>query len=518
MQKHFDIIIAGSGHNALVAACYLAKAGKSVLILEKNDYLGGATRSQKIFPEFDARISKYSYLISLFPKKIKEDLGLDIELLSRKTASYTPYRDSFGNLKSLLFSNEDESISKASVLELGYGEEEWAGYNLLQEKQKRFAALIWESMLEPLKSREAWKDIFRLAGEEELWQEFVEEPIGKLIEKHVKSDVLRGVLLTDARIGAFTSAHDPSLLQNQTYIYHIIGNRTGEWQVPKGGMGKLVGELKNKAEMLGVAFLTNSEVTSIQLQSDSVSMLAGGNKFTSEKLLWNAAPYWLNKLLEIPKRKDEGSAFKINILLKRLPKLLDETYSAEQTFCGTFHIDQSYSQQEQAHQSNLSFELPQIFPCEMYCHTLTDASILSENLQKEGFHTVTVFGLDMAYRLFTEDNEAQKSRALELFYKGINQYLAEPFQDCIAKDSAGNLCIECSSALDLEERLGMPGGNIFHTNLSWFFAETDENIGNWGVETNDSRILLCGSGAVRGGAVSGIPGYLAAKKVLESTN
>ena len=85
-ESQFDVIIIGSGHNGLVAACYLAKAGKRVLVIEKNDYIGGATTSQKTFPEFEAYLSRYSYLVSLFPKRIFEELQLDIELLGRKIA------------------------------------------------------------------------------------------------------------------------------------------------------------------------------------------------------------------------------------------------------------------------------------------------------------------------------------------------------------------------------------------------------------------------------------------------
>src|SRR6059058_3836606 len=91
MQSRYDVIILGAGHNGLVAASYLAKAGLSVLLLEKNDYIGGATVSQRIFPDYDARLSRYSYLVSLFPEKIITDLGLKLPLRRRETGSFTPY-------------------------------------------------------------------------------------------------------------------------------------------------------------------------------------------------------------------------------------------------------------------------------------------------------------------------------------------------------------------------------------------------------------------------------------------
>src|SRR3954470_9587445 len=92
MKSRYDVVILGAGHNGLVAAAYLARAGLSVLMLEKNNYIGGATTSQKVFPDYDAYLSRYSYLVSLFPEKIIRDLDLNLELRQRATASFTPYQ------------------------------------------------------------------------------------------------------------------------------------------------------------------------------------------------------------------------------------------------------------------------------------------------------------------------------------------------------------------------------------------------------------------------------------------
>src|SRR5476649_410416 len=117
MKSHYDVVILGAGHNGLVAAAYLGRAGLSVLMLEKNNYIGGATTSQKIFPDYDAQLSRYSYLVSLFPEQIVRDLGLDLELRRRSTGSFTPYiRD--GRHDGLLLSNVAEEISRQSVVRL----------------------------------------------------------------------------------------------------------------------------------------------------------------------------------------------------------------------------------------------------------------------------------------------------------------------------------------------------------------------------------------------------------------
>src|SRR3954453_1234468 len=113
MKSQYDVVILGAGHNGLVAATYLGRAGLSVLLLEKNNYIGGATTSQQVFPDYDARLSRYSYLVSLFPEKIIQDLGLHLELRRRATGSFTPYVMN-GEHGGLLLSNLDETRSRPS--------------------------------------------------------------------------------------------------------------------------------------------------------------------------------------------------------------------------------------------------------------------------------------------------------------------------------------------------------------------------------------------------------------------
>jgi phytoene dehydrogenase-like protein len=511
MQSNiYDAIIIGAGHNGLVSAIYLAKAGKKVLILEKNDYAGGATTSQRVFPEFDASLSRYSYLVSLLPQTIIDELGLDVHLFQRKIASFTPYDTD----KGLIISNIDESVSKQSILNLGYGETEWIAYKEILRQQQIFAEMIWDSFLKPLESKESWLKSLKNDEQRAIWEAFVEQPIGHFLDKYLQSDVLKGVMLTDAKIGSFTDAYDASLLQNRTFIYHIIGNKTGEWRVPKGGMGHIAAQLHQKAIDLGVEIHLNAKVIDVNSTADLHTVTFEENEkiqqAESQYLLWNANPIKKEKY----ERIDEGTAFKINMLLKKLPTLKDKTVDPVDAFAGTFHINQLASQMQVAYDEAITNKIPTTLAGEIYCHTLTDPSILSATLQAEGFHTLTYFGLDLPYSLFMEDNKSQKEIVVQRFYDGLNAYLEEPIQDCLAVDSKGNLCIEAKSSLDLEAELGLPRGNIFQSELSWFFAENEAEIGTMGVETAHPKIFICGSSAKRGGAVSGIPGRNAAMKVL----
>src|ERR1700747_2550567 len=124
IKSRYDVVILGAGHNGLVAASYLGRAGLSVLLLEKNDYIGGATTSQRVFPDYAARLSRYSYLVSLFPEKIIRDLGLNLELRRRATGSFTPYIKS-GRHDALLISNIDEGQSRRSMADLAGSDREY---------------------------------------------------------------------------------------------------------------------------------------------------------------------------------------------------------------------------------------------------------------------------------------------------------------------------------------------------------------------------------------------------------
>ena len=121
----------------------------------------------------------------------------------------------------------------------------------------------------------------------------------------------------------------------------------------------------------------------------------------------------------------------------------------------------------------------------------------------------------MPYRLFEEDNQRARDTALQRYLTGISQYLDEPIEECLALDADGKPCIEAMSSVDLEKKIHLPKGNIFHGDLTWPFAEDEEESGQWGVETEYPNLFLCGSSAKRGGAVSGVPGHNAAKKVLQ---
>src|ERR1700756_4966175 len=180
MKSKYDVVILGAGHNGLVAASYLGRAGLSVLLLEKNNYIGGATASQRIFPDYDARLSRYAYLVSLFPQKIIRDLGLNLDLRRRAIASFTPYV-SHGQHGALVLSNLDENVSRRSIIDLTGSDAGFERVKKFYTLPRVFAEQVCYSMLEPLVAKEEMARRFDVDEiSREAWRSLVEEPLGSV--------------------------------------------------------------------------------------------------------------------------------------------------------------------------------------------------------------------------------------------------------------------------------------------------------------------------------------------------
>ena len=512
MSERFDVAIVGGGHNSLVAATYLARAGLSTVLLERLPHVGGAAISAQAFEGVDARLSRYSYLVSLFPEALIAELGLDLELVSRATASYTPYGDS-----GLLAETAGGEATKASFQALTGDDKEFAAWQAFYGEVSTVAHAIAPTLLQPLPHIGDLRDQVEMA----IWTDLVDEPLGKAIERRFADNLVRGVVATDALIGTFASMHDESLIQNRCFLYHLIGNGTGEWRVPVGGMGAVTAELERVARAAGAELRTNTDVTGLNAHEGGVTVTGDRQNqhfvIEADRVLSGVAPYVLACLIGDPlPTRPRGAQLKINMLVDRLPRLKSGIDPAV-AFAGTLHIDEFYGELETAHAEASAEAVPTKIPGEIYCHTLSDTSILGEGLRASGAHTLTYFGLHTPPEVF--DDPGAKAEALRRAIAGLNSYLIDPIESVLAKDANGNPCIEAKSPLDIEDALGMPGGHIFHGDLSWPWLEDDEHPHDparcWGVATNHDRIYLCGSGARRGGAVSGIAGHNAAHAVLE---
>ncbi|MGA5097391.1 phytoene desaturase family protein [Streptomyces lavendulocolor] len=510
VQRSYDAVIVGGGHNGLVAAAYLARAGRSVLVLERLPDTGGAAVSTRPFPGVDTRLSRYSYLVSLLPRKIVRDLGLRFAVARRTVSSYTP-AERRGRATGLLVGGAG---TRESFAALTGSDAEYAAWQRFYAMTGRVAERVFPTLTEPLPAR---GELRARVADDDAWRTLFEEPVGVAIEEHFDDDLVRGVVLTDALIGTFADAHDPSLVQNRCFLYHVIGGGTGEWNVPVGGMGALTGALADAARSAGADLRTGHEAVRIRTDGRAAEVAfrtsdAEGT-VAARHVLVGASPHALAALLGDPAPPPvEGAQLKVNMLLKRLPRLKDRGVDPRDAFAGTFHVSEGYSRLATAYREAATGRLPSAPPSEIYCHSLSDPSILGPDLAARGFQTLTLFGLHTPARLFTSGNDAARAALLAATVAELDAHLDEPLADCLATDADGRPCIEARTPLDLERDLRLPGGHIFHGDLAWPYA-TDAT-GRWGVETAHANVLLCGAGAVRGGGVSGIPGHNAAMAVL----
>jgi phytoene dehydrogenase-like protein len=216
----------------------------------------------------------------------------------------------------------------------------------------------------------------------------------------------------------------------------------------------------------------------------------------------------------------EGSQLKINMLARRLPRIRDRLVEASAAFGGTLHVNEGATQLETAYCQADQGRIPDLPPCEVYCHSLTDDTILSPELAAAGVQTLTLFGLHLPARLFRADPEGSRLEVTAATLRSLNSVLAEPIEDCLLLDADGQPCLEVKTPVDLEREAGLPGGHIFHGDLEWPFlgeGETAATVAErWGVATSHERVLLCGAGARRGGGVSGLGGHNAAMAVLQA--
>jgi phytoene dehydrogenase-like protein len=515
----YDVAIVGAGHNGLVAAAYLARAGLSVLVLERLTRVGGATVTAQPFVGRPTQVSRYADLVSLMPARLMTELELDVRLTSRPVTSYTPcVRD--GRHRGLLVENPEGRRTRTSFLELTDSSREYDTWCSFYSEVAAMARAVEPTLLQPL----PWEKDLAAHVDGATWRDFVSTPLGEVIENRFADDLVRGLVATDALVGTFGTLHDPSLEPNRCFLYRLIGRGTGEELVPLGGMGALSDALARAAASAGAEIRVGAGVSAIRPgeELNEIDFDTAGGPATVEAsfVLASVAPWVLHILLgepDDPQTKPEGAQLKMNLLLDRLPRLKSGIDPAL-AFAGTLHVASSYAELQTAYDEARQGRLPTTIPSEVGCPSLSDPSLLGD--APPGSHTLSILTLQTPASVFASDPVGVRDEAVRRAIAALDEHLVDPIESVVAHDGQGHPCLEARTPQDIEAELAMPGGHAHHGQLDWPWAnnrtrlETPDQM--WGVQTGLPRVFLAGAGARRGGVVSGVAGHNAAQAVLAS--
>jgi len=380
------------------------------------------------------------------------------------------------------------------------------------------ARVVAPTMLQPLPTERMVSE----AVDPGTWREFVTVPLGQVIERRFADDTVRGLVAADALRGTFASMNDGGLVQNRAFLYALMGHGSGEARVPVGGVGALSDALAATAAGSGAEIRTNAGVSAIRAGEDSAEVswddASGSHTVQTRFVLADVAPWVLHILMGEPQdleMKPQGAQVTVNFLLDRLPRLKSGMDPAV-AFAGTLHVASEYSTLEASYADAAVGRVPGTIPGTVVCHTLTDRSVLGNAASTQ--HTLTYTTLNTPAALFDTNSPLTKGTVVARAISALDAHLVEPLESCLAQDAAGRPCIDARIPQDIEYELAMPGGHPDHGDLDWPWASNRARLETpaqqWGVQTDHAPVLLCGAGARRGGAVSGIAGHNAAQALL----
>ena len=522
----YDAIVVGAGHNGLVTAGYLARAGWKVLVLERRSVVGGACATEAVFPGY--RVSTAAYLVSLLQERVVRDLELrqfGYEVLPKDPAYFAPYLDG-----RYLFMYADQRRTCEAIAQFSPTDaQRYPGYEAFIE---RIAQFIEPMLLEappnvPPRDAHDFRALARLG-----WRLVRKRPseVGDLVrmftgsardilDEWFESDELKLALATDGVIGTNGGPASPGTAY--VLLHHVmggVGGVRGLWGFVRGGMGALSDALSRSAQAYGVEVRTDADVARIDVrdgQAVGVSLRDGTN-FRARVVVSNADPkrtfLTLVDRRELPPEfvgqieafRCEGSSFKINLALGELPSYTAVPGTAPgPQHRGTTHMCASLESLERAW-DEAKYGAPSREPL----LEITIPTAYDPTLAPPGKHVMSIFAQYAPFRLADgEWDDAARAAFVESAVRVLEQY-APNIRGAIEG-------VHALSPLDLEREYGLTGGNIFHGDLRLDQLFAFRPVAGWARYATPIRgLYLCGSGTHPGGGVTGAPGHNAAKVIL----
>jgi len=514
LEQRYDAIVVGAGHNGLIAAAYLARAGLKTLVLERRGILGGACVTEEIPGAPGFRVSTGAAQLGNLRPEIARDLELDrhgYELLLPDPMSCFPQPD--GRALTIW---RDPAKMRASIA--AFSEADAEALPAYQAECGRAA-----DILEPLLYRETppslgeVEDAFRKAGARGLFRDFILGSMYDLLTSRFESPAVQGFLGLTSTFGTNAGPRTPGTAY--VMLHHLFGATAGRGRAGyvRGGMGGLADALARAAGGFGAQFETGAEVAEIETSGGAATAvrLADGRRFEAAHIVSNADPKrtflgLVGRARLSPGFADDiagvqmrGQAIKVNCALSRLPTFTaapEGATPARVSICpGLDYVEDAWDAAKRGRFSPMPFT------------TVHMQSAIDPSLAPEGRHTLTCYAQYFPYDLDPEIGpwQAAKDSATAAVLGTVAAY-APDFRECI-------MAVETMTPLDMEDRFAMTGGHQFHGDLMpgrLFDARPAEGVD--GAKTPIDGLYLCGAGAHPGGCVWGAPGELAARTVIRA--
>lgn len=543
-KSSYDAVVVGAGHNGLVAAAYLQKAGKAVCVLERRHIVGGAACTEEIFPGF--KFSRASYLVSLLRPEIWKDLQLKergVKLHFRDPHSYTPMlqKDAAGKYSSLLLGRSGDANAKEISKFSKKDATSYAAYERHLEKVVDAIGPLIDSAPPAFGGggsrrslAERWATTKALVGaatkigkDLPLFYDLVTAPAAKTLRRWFESEPLIATLATDSVIGATLSPYDAQ--SGYVLLHHIMGDlegAKGAWAYVEGGMGALSNAIASAAESSGADIFTDTPVGEILVSEGRVKgvKLCSGQEILADVVLSNATAKvtYLDLIgsshLEDSFLRDvrainyESPVTKINVAVNRLPSFLANPNCVDGVplphHQSTIHLNcEDISLIDEAY---LACKRGEWSPRPVIEMTIPSAK--DPTLAPPGCHVVQLFTMYTPYTLAGGRSWDDRSRSAyaDNVFNWIEMYAPGFKESVVGRDVL--------TPPDLERIFGLTGGNIFHGAMSFdqlYISRPTHSFS--GATTPVVGLYMCGSSAHPGGGVMGAPGKLAAAAVLGDT-